>query len=112
MSTATQRLGELIKTRREEQGFYTVVEAARHAEISRDTWAAIERGESAKPATYRKVEATLGWLAGSVATVIAGGEPTLAAQAARSSERDELEALRQTLTAALEELDRLQRRAR
>lgn len=77
MGTPTQeRLGRLIKERRESRGIYTVSEAARLSGLSRDTWSNVEDGEPAKPVTYRKVEDTLRWTHGSCGAVLAGGDPT------------------------------------
>lgn len=113
MGEPTKRLGQLVRQRREQLGFYTVVDAARHAGISRETWTSVERGDPAKPVTYRKIEAALEWAAGSVAAVLADGEPIAlnAEEFPNSIERDELEDLRRALTAALEWLDRLQQKA-
>lgn len=74
MSTASSRLGTLVRQRREALGLYTVVDAAKHADISRDTWAKVEAGEPAKPVTYKKIEAGLGWAPGTIAEILAGGD--------------------------------------
>lgn len=55
----------------------------------------------------RRIEDAAGWAHGSVDAILAGGEPA----ASTSAELDELEDLRRTLTAALEQLDRLQQKA-
>lgn len=72
---AHDRLGEMIKARREARGIYTVSEAARRSGISRDTWAKIENGMPAKPVTYTKIEDAIAWAHGSCGAVLAGGEP-------------------------------------
>ena len=77
MTTAERRLGDLIRARRRDLGLYTVVDAARRADISRDTLAKVEAGEKAKPVTYRKLEQALEWTPGSIDRILDGGEPTL-----------------------------------
>jgi len=105
MGTPEQvRLGQLIKERREFRGIYTVNEAARQSEISRDTWAKVENGEPAKPVTYRKIEDTLLWAHGSCGAILAGGDPAPLLQPASplpELDRDQLrEALRRFRQAA------------
>jgi transcriptional regulator with XRE-family HTH domain len=75
MTTAEQRLGNLIRARRRDLGLYTVVDAARRADISRDTLAKVEAGERAKPVTYRKLEQALDWAPGSIDRILDGGDP-------------------------------------
>lgn len=105
------RLGELIKQRREAMGIYTVAEAARRAGVGRDTWAKVEVGEPAKPATYRKIEDLLNWMPGSCGSVLAGGKPhgelIADAEPERFPSTDELDAVEALLEQALAELNRL-----
>lgn len=91
MTTAEQRLGNLIRARRRDLGLYTVVDAARRADISRDTLAKVEAGERAKPVTYRKLEQALEWAPGSIDRVLDGGEPTLVRRQSQHDPAAEME---------------------
>jgi transcriptional regulator with XRE-family HTH domain len=113
------RLGALIKQRREAMGIYTVVDAARRSGLTRETWAKVERGESAKPVTYRKIEDLLNWMPGSCRSVLAGGEPhgelINPAQpeiTPRSDELAEIDAALDAMRAAIAELERIKRARR
>lgn len=75
MDKSLQRLGGLIKERREAMGIYTVVEAATRSGVTGQTWSKVEAGKPAKPATYRKIEDLLNWMPGSCGSVLAGGDP-------------------------------------
>lgn len=107
------RLGELIRERREAMGIYTVVEAARRSGLTRETWAKVERGESAKAVTYRKIEDLLNWMPGSSGSVLAGGEPhgelITVAEPEKFPSDDELAGVEALLEQALAELNRLKR---
>lgn len=93
------------------------------ADMSYEGLRAIRRGERHPTAvTKGRIEDALRWAAGSIDAVIAGGSPTPIApetdppnhepdQAPATMDRDELEALRATLVAALERIDRIQRDA-
>jgi len=105
------RLGELIKQRREAMGIYTVIDAARRSGLTRETWAKVERGESAKPVTYRKIEDMLNWMPGSCSSILAGGKPhgelITIAEPTSDPDLDRLDALEEIIEAALAELKRL-----
>ena len=107
------RLGELIRQRREAMGIYTMVEAARRSGLTRETWAKVERGESAKAVTYRKIEDLLNWMPGSCGSVLAGGEPhgelINPAEPEMSPTSDDLDAVEALLEQAMAELNRLKR---
>ena len=51
-------------------------EVCRRAEISDETLIKIRKGIKARSSTYRKLERALQWEQGSVAAILAGGEPT------------------------------------
>lgn len=51
-------------------------EVCRLAEISDETLSNIRKGNRARAATYRKLERALQWDVGSIASILAGGEPT------------------------------------
>lgn len=111
------RLGELIKQRREAMGIYTVIDAARRSGLTRETWAKVERGESAKPVTYRKIEDLLNWMPGSCGSVLAGGQPhgdliPTAESPKPTPDYDvgELRDLRNQLNAILDRIEEIQRR--
>lgn len=120
MSTPTQRLGDLVKARRESLGIYTISEAASRAGLSRETWTNVEKGEPVKPVTFRKVEDALQWNHGSCGAILAGGEPTPVATdpppptpaATAPTGRDELAHVEQLLRDAMAELERLQQQRR
>lgn len=77
MDTPAERLGGLVRERRESVGIYTVVDAASRAGMVRETWAKVESGEKVARATYRKIEDALRWEHGSCEAILGGGEPTL-----------------------------------
>jgi transcriptional regulator with XRE-family HTH domain len=80
MSDGSERnrlsLGQLVLARRKELGL-SIREAARRAGVMRPTWTGLEQG-SRRTADYNfaAMERTLGWAAGSIESVLDGGEPT------------------------------------
>lgn len=102
----SQTIGRTIQRLREDLGF-SQEELAARAELSRSTIQNIENGRRApQSASLRRIARVLGTDA---ATLHRG---TVSPAPATGHQRDELEDLRQTLTAALEQLDRLQQKAR
>lgn len=58
----------------------SVSAAARGAGIDRGTWTSVESGSRAtEEYNFARIERVLGWGAGSVRSILAGGEPTLIA---------------------------------
>lgn len=51
-------------------------EVCRRADISDETLGKIRKGMKARSATYLKLERALQWAQGSIAAILAGGEPT------------------------------------
>lgn len=86
------RLGEAMAERRRELGL-SVTRAAAAARIDRTTWSTTESGVRLI-ATYNRagVERALGWEAGSIDAVLAGGEPLLAKPAVSQPNADRLAA--------------------
>lgn len=68
-----RRLAERVAQRRRELNL-PVTRAAAAADVSRDTWKRVERGEPVRHLTYDKLEAALRWTAGSCQKVMDGGE--------------------------------------
>lgn len=68
------RLGRAVKSRREQRRL-SIDNAADAAPMSPVTWSKVERGERVRGLTYAGIEKVLGWLPGSVETVLDGGEP-------------------------------------
>ncbi|MFF5004650.1 hypothetical protein ACFY3G_17685 [Streptomyces phaeochromogenes] len=85
-------------------------EVARLAEISDETLSKIRKGQKARGSTYRKLERALRWQQGSVAEILAGGQPTpIEASAANgpsspSGLSQEEEVLRRVIAATAKEL--------
>lgn len=77
MDTPAERLGGLVKQRRESLGIYAVANAAAQAGMSWETWAKAENGGSVRQDTYRKIEDVLQWEHGSCEAILDSGEPTL-----------------------------------
>lgn len=74
---ALQRLGMYVTRRRVDCGYRERVAFARHIGLSDRALADIEKGvRAAGASTYALLEQGLGWRAGSIKSVIAGGEPT------------------------------------
>lgn len=72
---ARARLGRLAKDRRLELRI-SVRAAATRAHVARDTWTGLEEATRRTAETnYAGIEQTLRWTPGSVARVLAGGEP-------------------------------------
>ncbi|MEW2474654.1 helix-turn-helix domain-containing protein [Micromonospora gifhornensis] len=70
------RLAEMIRTRRLELGL-SVSAVARTAGIDRATWASAEKGErDTQPHNWAGIERALNWRPGSIASILAGGDPT------------------------------------
>jgi transcriptional regulator with XRE-family HTH domain len=81
-SDALQRLGAAVRAGRAAAGL-TIEDAAERADVSPTTWGRVERAEDGvRRTTYLQVERVLGWDAGSVDAVLAGGEPTATGQPA------------------------------
>lgn len=81
MDTNWQRLGPLIKRRRQALGLTQEVAAARsEGQVSSATWRKLEKGDttSYNSASLVGVCRVLEWTLDSIDNVIAGGEPTLA----------------------------------
>ncbi|MGW6872874.1 helix-turn-helix domain-containing protein [Streptomyces xanthophaeus] len=74
------RLARVAKARRMELGF-SLDALAEQAGTSRDTYRRIEAGRAVRDLTYAQVESALAWSPGSCASVLGGGEPTLASDA-------------------------------
>lgn len=109
-SDRLNELGKLVRERREALGIYAVMDAASRAGLSRETWAKVEAGTSAKPITYRKVEAVLQWEPGSCGAILDGGGPTLvrATKVDRGeADWDELRAAVRRSRQAADDLERL-----
>lgn len=77
MDTPAERLGGLVKQRRESMGIYAVATAAAQAGMVWETWAKVENGGAVRAATYRKIEDVVGWEHGSCEAILDGGEPTI-----------------------------------
>lgn len=74
------RLGSLIRERRRWLGL-TMASAAAAAGIDRNTWSTAESGSRRiVDNNYAGIERAIGWAPGSIAAVLAGGEPTPAGQ--------------------------------
>ncbi len=73
---ARLRLAEIAESRRAEIKLSTNKVFPSH-----ETWRSLMRGESKRPPTYRELEDSLGWMRGSVADVLAGGEPRVEEEA-------------------------------
>jgi transcriptional regulator with XRE-family HTH domain len=74
--TPRARLGLLVAQRRKQLQL-SASEAARLARVSRGTWIAVEKAErETEEYNYAGFERALQWRFGSVAAVLAGGEPT------------------------------------
>jgi transcriptional regulator with XRE-family HTH domain len=69
------RLAQYIERRIAELAL-EYAEVCRRAEISDETLIKIRKGAKARSSTYRKLERALQWEHGSVAAILAGGEPT------------------------------------
>src|SRR4051812_29635712 len=70
------RLGHLVLARRKELGL-SIREAARRAGVMRPTWTGLELGvRRTADYNFAAMERTLEWGAGSIETVLGGGEPT------------------------------------
>lgn len=100
MTEAEQRarLGALVAARREQLRL-SIPKAAEAAGIYRDTWRDLEAGTRAlRGYNHPAVETVLGWEPGSIKAVLAGDEPTLAAEGSETKrsiepERDQFEEL-------------------
>lgn len=68
------RLAQYIERRITELAL-EYAEVCRRAEISDETLMKIRKGASARGSTYRKLERALEWQQGSIASILAGGEP-------------------------------------
>jgi transcriptional regulator with XRE-family HTH domain len=68
------RLGKAVRDRRLELGL-TQAEAAKIALVSDTTWLSVETGKPASERTYRGIARALQWTAGSIAVVLANGDP-------------------------------------
>lgn len=74
------RLGQLVEQRRKTLGL-SLSAAARAAGVNRATWVGIERlTRRTAEYNYAVIERVLGWAAGSVDTILTGGEPTALAK--------------------------------
>ncbi|MGW1039365.1 hypothetical protein [Streptomyces sp. NPDC002547] len=88
-------------------------EVCRRAEISDETLGKIRKGMNARGSTYLKLERALDWAQGSVAAILAGGEPTplgmpagerVGTKSEPSPLDQELELLRRAIAAMAKEL--------
>jgi lambda repressor-like predicted transcriptional regulator len=71
------RLTRLVVARRRELGL-SIRGAATTAGLARNTWTTLENGtHRLTDRSYSTVEATLGWAPGSIAAILAGGDPAL-----------------------------------
>lgn len=70
------QLAEAVRTRRLALNL-PIKRAADMASISKDTWLRVENAALVRDITYAKIEATLGWEAGSIRHIVDGKEPTL-----------------------------------
>jgi hypothetical protein len=78
MERERQRLGRFVTERRQALGL-SISAAARQASSSRQTWTAVEDGtRETEDYKYGLIEVVLGWAPGSIADILAGGQPTLA----------------------------------
>jgi transcriptional regulator with XRE-family HTH domain len=80
------RLAEAVHGRRLQLNL-SVRSAAEMANMSKDTWMRVERGEPVRHMTYDRVEATLGWTVGSCRKVMHGDEPSFLDEAAATEVR-------------------------
>lgn len=70
-----ERLAGMVKSRRIERGL-SVSKAAQAAGIDRATWSSAEKGDrQTQPHNWAGIERALDWKAGSIAAILAGGEP-------------------------------------
>ncbi|WP_075737561.1 helix-turn-helix domain-containing protein [Streptomyces acidiscabies] len=70
------RLGDRVKSHR--LALYPSRQAAAAAAgITKDTWQRVEEGRPVRDTSYAKIDAALGWAAGSCLIVAEGGEPLL-----------------------------------
>ncbi|MEV0759560.1 helix-turn-helix domain-containing protein [Nocardia sp. NPDC050435] len=77
------RVGEKVHARRRELRITSREELADLCGLSTRVLGTVERGDHAVSAgTYAQIEQALGWAPGSVATIAAGGEPTVTSSAA------------------------------
>jgi hypothetical protein len=75
-SSALERLGHHVVSRRVALGFRTRIDLADSVQFTVRTLADIEHGtRKASPGTYAMLENKLGWAPGSIETILAGGEP-------------------------------------
>jgi hypothetical protein len=76
-STALERLGHHVVSRRVALGYRNRTDLAGGLQFTVRTLADIEHGvRKASPGTYAILENKLGWAPGSIETIVAGGEPT------------------------------------
>lgn len=69
------RLGQLAKRRRLERGL-SMASASDLAGVARNTWATMETGErQVAERVHASIERALSWSPGSIAAVLAGGDP-------------------------------------
>ena len=74
---ALERLGHHVVSRRVALGFRNRTDLANSLQFTVRTLADIEHGvRKASPGTYAMLENKLSWAAGSIDTILAGGEPT------------------------------------
>lgn len=76
MTPDLNQLARTVTDRRHQLGL-SVLRAATLASISKDTWARVEGGQPVRHMTYEKIEAVLGWAAGSCRKIMGGGEAVL-----------------------------------
>jgi len=68
---ALQRLATLVTKRRVDLGM-NKVDVARAAKLQINTYSKIEEGRPVRPTTYGRVEAVIGWAAGSCLDILSG----------------------------------------
>jgi len=103
MNADWKRLGEAIKAGRRARGpRYRQEDLAREAGVGLATIQRLESGNgySRMPPTVQKVEAPLGWTPGSVAQILAGGDPEYAVA---TQERPELTPVEAAVEAATDD---------
>ena len=73
-----QRLGRLVQERRRQLGL-SIRAAAERGGVVRNTWASIEEGvRKTADSNWAGVQRALGWVPGSVASILNGGDPEVA----------------------------------
>jgi hypothetical protein len=98
------RLGDAVRQRRTQELRISAREAAARAGISRNAWVGIEGARNRPQERNRAgIEDVLGWAPGSIAAILAGGEPTPADRSATAPDAD----LDERLVAEIERIQAL-----